>query len=184
MGRWSQYDSDSERLPEGMTRIGYDADDQTYTYRDSDGSIWQSAPGNRYGALTCISRKNHEESAQPLISEDDDHSAEWVSESAKSSWRVDMMPLLQFLLIVGLFLFAIFWFLKSSSRHSTESLGRCGEGSEECVVVSGDTCWGIAESRGLGLEDLLGVNEGIDCDGLAVGQKICVPGKQVGHEVD
>lgn len=35
----SRYDSDEERLPEGMERIGYDADTETYTYRDADGSI-------------------------------------------------------------------------------------------------------------------------------------------------
>jgi len=51
MGRWSYLDTDEERLPEGMTRIGYDADSQTYTYRDADGSIWEGASGNRYGQL-------------------------------------------------------------------------------------------------------------------------------------
>ena len=51
MGRWSHLDTDEERLPDGMTRIGYDADSQTYTYRDSDGSTWEGAPGNQYGKL-------------------------------------------------------------------------------------------------------------------------------------
>ena len=51
MGRWSHLDTDEERLPEGMTRIGYDADTQIYTFRDSDGSTWESAPGNQYGKL-------------------------------------------------------------------------------------------------------------------------------------
>ncbi|KAL8285039.1 hypothetical protein RB597_002224 [Gaeumannomyces tritici] len=55
MGRRSYYDTDEERLPEGMTRIGYDADTETYTFRDADGSIWESAPGSRYGNLTKIS---------------------------------------------------------------------------------------------------------------------------------
>jgi hypothetical protein len=34
-----------------MTRVGYDADTQIYTYRDSDGSYWEGAPGVRYGKL-------------------------------------------------------------------------------------------------------------------------------------
>ena len=51
MGRWSHLDTDEERLPDGMTRIGYDADTQIYTYRDSDGSTWEGAPGNQYGKL-------------------------------------------------------------------------------------------------------------------------------------
>jgi len=42
---------DSYRLPEGMTRVGYDADTQTYTYRDERGNQWEGAPGNRYGTL-------------------------------------------------------------------------------------------------------------------------------------
>lgn len=51
MGRWSHLDSDEDRLPSGMTRIGYDADTQIYTYRDSDGSHWEGAPGCQYGKL-------------------------------------------------------------------------------------------------------------------------------------
>ncbi|KAG7291034.1 hypothetical protein NEMBOFW57_001043 [Staphylotrichum longicolle] len=51
MGRWSHLDSDEDRLPSGMTRIGYDADTQIYTYRDSDGSYWEGAPGCQYGKL-------------------------------------------------------------------------------------------------------------------------------------
>ncbi|KAK0710686.1 hypothetical protein B0H67DRAFT_646123 [Lasiosphaeris hirsuta] len=54
MGRWSQLDSDEARLPEGMTRIAYDADTQVYTYRDSDGSHWETAPGVRYGTLRRV----------------------------------------------------------------------------------------------------------------------------------
>ncbi|KAK4123106.1 hypothetical protein N657DRAFT_645831 [Parathielavia appendiculata] len=51
MGKWSDLDGDEGRLPEGMTRVGYDADTQVYTYRDSDGSYWEGAPGCRYGRL-------------------------------------------------------------------------------------------------------------------------------------
>lgn len=51
MGRWAYLDTDEERLPEGMRRVGYDARTQTYTYRDADGSAWEGVPGARYGRL-------------------------------------------------------------------------------------------------------------------------------------
>jgi hypothetical protein len=34
-----------------MRRVGYDADTQTYTYRDHHGSSWEGAPGAKYGVL-------------------------------------------------------------------------------------------------------------------------------------
>ncbi|PMD37886.1 hypothetical protein L207DRAFT_635337 [Hyaloscypha variabilis F] len=49
--RWSQQESDEARLPEGMRRVGYDADTQTYTYQDHHGSSWEGAPGAKYGVL-------------------------------------------------------------------------------------------------------------------------------------
>lgn len=64
MGRWSHLDTDEERLPEGMTRIAYDADTQTYMYRDADGSHWQGAPGVEYGTL----RRVKSQEAPPLPS--------------------------------------------------------------------------------------------------------------------
>lgn len=51
MSRWSRYDSDDYRLPEGMKRVGYDADSQKYTYQDSDGSYWEGPAGAHYGTL-------------------------------------------------------------------------------------------------------------------------------------
>jgi len=54
MGRWSYLDADDGRLPDSMVRVGYDADNQTYTYRDRQGSHWEGAPGNRYGALRQV----------------------------------------------------------------------------------------------------------------------------------
>ena len=54
MGRWSYLDSDEERLPEGMTRTGYDADEGVYYFRDTDGSRWKGVPGRRYGPMHKI----------------------------------------------------------------------------------------------------------------------------------
>ena len=51
MGRWSHLDADEERLPDGMARVGYDADTQSDTFRDTDGSLWRGAPGCQHGKL-------------------------------------------------------------------------------------------------------------------------------------
>lgn len=52
--RFAEYDADEDNLPQGMTRIGYDADTETYTYSSADGSIWEGSPGSRYGNLTRV----------------------------------------------------------------------------------------------------------------------------------
>jgi hypothetical protein len=47
-----------------MQRVGYDTDSQTYTFRDTDGSLWESAPGNYYGKLTQIGEPNGAENPE------------------------------------------------------------------------------------------------------------------------
>ncbi|KAH9917163.1 hypothetical protein B0H21DRAFT_770192 [Amylocystis lapponica] len=55
MGRWTQYDEDDYRLPEGMKRVGYDADSGTYMFRDRDGTLWEGSEGAQYGELKQVS---------------------------------------------------------------------------------------------------------------------------------
>jgi len=55
MGRWTQYDEDDYRLPEGMKRVGYDADSSKYIFRDTGGCLWEGQEGNRYGEMTQVS---------------------------------------------------------------------------------------------------------------------------------
>lgn len=50
--RWAHLDSDDERT--GMTCVGYDADTQVYTYRDGNGSLYETPPGSRYGEMRCV----------------------------------------------------------------------------------------------------------------------------------
>ncbi|KAI9572484.1 hypothetical protein HD554DRAFT_2065451 [Boletus coccyginus] len=52
--RFTQYDEDAYRLPEGMRRIAYDADTQRYTFRDRSGQLYQSAPGEEFGVLRPV----------------------------------------------------------------------------------------------------------------------------------
>lgn len=69
--KWSQYDEPEYRTG-GMKRVAYDADSQQYTYRDTDGSLWESAPGTEYGNLKKVSgghrprgHKKHSDSRSP-----------------------------------------------------------------------------------------------------------------------
>ncbi|EMR71183.1 hypothetical protein UCREL1_1764 [Eutypa lata UCREL1] len=182
MGRWSRYDTDEERLPEGMKRIGYDADTETYSYRDADGSIWEGAPGNQYGHLTRVSGPPTS-SAPPDYDDDDneevsvrmplsyDNSNDYTQ---KPSWRHEMMPLLNFLVLIGLFLIAVFWFLGSSGSKHPEPAA-CSDQTVPHKIVTGDTCWSIAEANHLSVDSLLQENEGLNCDALSIGGTVCVP---------
>lgn len=52
--RFAEYDNDEDNLPQGMTRIGYDADTEIFTFSSASGSIWEGQPGSRYGNLTRV----------------------------------------------------------------------------------------------------------------------------------
>jgi len=54
MGRWTQYDEDDYRLPEGMKRIGYDADTMQYSFRERDGNVWKGPEGAEFGEMTRV----------------------------------------------------------------------------------------------------------------------------------
>ncbi|KAI0191536.1 LysM domain-containing protein [Xylaria flabelliformis] len=180
MSRWSQYDTDEERLPEGMKRIGYDADTQTYTFRDADGSLWESASGNRYGQL----RRVASEPPPPSYDEDDESSPAQPltyggpdgSGGRRASWRQEMMPLLNWFLLVGVFLLVVIWFISRASKGSPEEVVRsCDADATPYDIKAGDTCWAIAETGSISVDDLLKSNEDLDCDHLSVGETICVP---------
>ncbi|KAM0201517.1 hypothetical protein ACHAQI_011208 [Fusarium lateritium] len=50
----ARHKNHEQHLPEGMEKVGYDADEQIYTYKDADGTLWKSEPGNQYGRLTQV----------------------------------------------------------------------------------------------------------------------------------
>ena len=45
-------EQDDCRLPEGMKRVGYDADSGKYLFRDKDGCLWEGQEGARFGEMT------------------------------------------------------------------------------------------------------------------------------------
>lgn len=55
---------DSYRLPEGFTRIAYDADTALYTFRDRNGTLYEGPPRAAYGTLRPI---QHAHSSRPLF---------------------------------------------------------------------------------------------------------------------
>lgn len=205
MPRRYNYDTDEERLPDGMTRVGYDADTQVYTFRDTDGSLWEGPPGCEYGRMTKVAdgpkpssesdrdvvyvdvesgdRVPHDappsydesEAAVPFL----DHSAYTPREDGPAMakhWRAELMPLLNFFMILALFLVGLFWFLGWMSDGSGgKGLGACAPGSHAHQVHKGESCWSIANMHQIDLDQLRAANEGIDCDLLRVGITVCVP---------
>jgi len=54
MGRWSQFDEDAYRLPEGMRRVGYDFDSGRHRFRDRDGVLYEGPQGAKFGVMTKV----------------------------------------------------------------------------------------------------------------------------------
>jgi hypothetical protein len=47
-------DGTEAHLGHGWKHVGYDADAQVNTYRDLEGNLWESKPGNQYGPLKRV----------------------------------------------------------------------------------------------------------------------------------
>ncbi|KAK2589878.1 hypothetical protein QQS21_012442 [Conoideocrella luteorostrata] len=170
MSRYSQYDTDEERLPEGMRRVGYDADTQVYTFQDTDGSYWESAPGCQFGQLTRAGDgpQDYAADTEPFLMHD--------GLGQRKSWRTELMPLLNFGIIIGVSLLGLFWYLHYAASGNSKAQPACLDGKLPYVIHQGDTCWAIGDKRGITVDDILRANEGLDCDKLLIGYTICLPG--------
>lgn len=220
MPRRFSTDGDNSRLPDGMTRVAYDADTQIYTFRDAaDGSLWESPPGCEYGHMTRVAgapklpsveidieagpdHHHHDadandDDAPPSYDESEsaipflDHTAYTSREDQQGQrryglwgggaggnsmarhWRSELMPLLNFFMILALFLIGLFWFL--GWMTSSHNLSTCPPGSHAHQIQKQETCWSIAQMHEIEVDQLRDANEGIDCDLLRVGGMICVP---------
>lgn len=168
------YEQDEYRLPEGMQRIGYDADTQQSTFRDADGTLYESAPGNRYGELYPAGHRFAPEEVEQR------------NKAVEKGNRDAVRMMLPFALLVIVFMLLLFKAVNGGFGFGGGSLADdsdtpqaldCHDGSHQVQIEKGDTCWKIAQECRLGVEDLLGLggNGAVDCDKLRVGQGICVP---------
>ncbi|KAJ7053917.1 hypothetical protein C8F01DRAFT_1165302 [Mycena amicta] len=183
MGRWSQHDEDSARLPEGMTRIGYDSDTQRYYFRDRDGSVWEGAEGAEFSEMRKISNGDGDtsgydhddvEAAAPRradgyapLATDSDSSARY----AHSPYRT----LFPFFLLISVVLLLI-WRLVLSPSLTAPAKNLCPDAdTRRYIVEPGDSCWEIAQAHGVTLEQLRKANSGLECERLMPGMTMCVP---------
>jgi len=189
MGRWTQYNEDDYRLPEGMKRIGYDSDTGCYYFKDRDGSIWRGEPGATFSEMTRVS------SPRPSVSEDRDLEG---AESSTIPTRQDGYQLLTtdgppmahksnvnaqayrtlfpfFLLIAAVLL--LVWRLVLSPYISAAPAKLCPKPQTAPYLIQpGDTCWEISKAHGCSVEELKDLNAKIQCDTLLPGNVVCVPG--------
>ncbi|OWP01681.1 LysM-domain-containing protein [Marssonina coronariae] len=196
MSRWNADDDDSRRLPSGMRRTGYDADTQTYSYRDADGGTWEGAPGGQgpraataADVSSFIPNPNPNPNPAPKSTQGEPPGCERdgegectqantpsitqyhsLDESERAAWR----SLLPFCLLVLVVLAVLARYL---SRSAAAPALFCPRGSERYVVRTGDSCWRIAQESGGSVEDLVMRNTGLRCDLLLVGTQICVLGR-------
>jgi len=172
MPRFTDPDSDSERLPDGMYRVGYDADTQIYTFRDRhSGGYFEGPAGVRHPShFTRVPSPSWPPVPADMRRALDDERAK--------SWRQENAPLLSFFLLVALFLLGVFWLMRhalGNAAATRAAVDLCG-GREIHAVRAGDNCWDVAHTRGwVGVKELLEVNPGLDCDNLQVGRILCLP---------
>jgi hypothetical protein len=173
MSRFSAYDEDESRLPENMTRMGYDADTQRYQYQDtSDGSYWEGPPGSRYGVLRRVGADDDDDTspADRLLAVEEGNRR--LDAQEKEAWRY----LLPFFLVCAVFLLLVFWWVGGYGFPFGGGGGvKCAEGAEVYTVRKGDTCWQIAKNHSVRLEDLMQLNKELLCEKLGIGKDICVP---------
>jgi hypothetical protein len=172
---------DEYRLPEGMQRIGYDADTQRYTFRDAEGKLFESAPGSRYGELRPAGEIDQATEYTPPADIEERNAV--VERDHRTAVRT-MLPFALLVFVLLLLLFRAtnsgFWGAgldKTRADDGAAQILDCHDGSRQIQVEKGDTCWDIAQGRGLGVDELLVLkgNEEVDCDRLRIGQGMCVP---------
>jgi len=88
MGRWTYQDDDPYRLPEGVTRVGYDADTGQYTFQDEMGRLYEGEPYVQYGKMRPIGRRT--EPSRPLCNTD--HRAPQSESTGSPKSFKDILP--------------------------------------------------------------------------------------------
>ncbi|KAI6154139.1 carbohydrate-binding module family 50 protein [Pisolithus tinctorius] len=183
MGRWTQYDEDSYRLPEGVERIGYDSDTGRYYFRDNDGLLYKGPEGSEFGELVQVSELPV--AVAPQV--DDDHDDLEAAPTQRNGYRqlaIDehgsrhtlrggsYRTLFPFFLVVSVVLLLVWRLVLLPTRVAPAP---CPSTTISYIVQSGDTCYDIARSHNTTLDKLLIVNPQIVCSKLMPGDRVCVP---------
>ncbi|KAH7082489.1 hypothetical protein FB567DRAFT_594962 [Paraphoma chrysanthemicola] len=168
MGRWTDMDDDERRLPDGMQRIGYDSDTERYTFRDTDGSLYESAPGSRYGNLQPV---GHRYTPQEV---------EERNERIRTGYWSSVRMFMPFALAVLVFLLVMFKLVDGGFGMTwapRREVLNCANGTSQIQVQTGDSCWRLGQEYGVSVDELKRIagNEKIECDKLRMLQGICVP---------
>ncbi|KAH0837827.1 carbohydrate-binding module family 50 protein [Lanmaoa asiatica] len=180
MGRWTQYDEDDYRLPDGVKRIGYDADTGCYYFRDREGLVYKGPEGSEFGELTQVTQlpvtaesgDNDVEAApargdgyQPLAV---DEVCTLLSVLRGGAYRT----LFPFFLIIAVILLLI-WRLAFSPTLAAPA--PCPSTTIPYIIQPGDTCWEIARRHNSTLDKFRIVNPKVVCSDLHPGDRVCVP---------
>jgi len=192
MGRWTQYDEDDYRLPEGMKRVGYDADSGRYYFRDSDGTLWRGAEGVEFGEMKRVDnlpssiagaegdtedRRAEDLEASPhtrnggyqLLSDDHSRLTDQPPRVNVGSYRT----LFPFFLIIVVVLLLI-WRLILSPGLSTPAK-KCPEGTSSYWAQPGDSCWEVSQEHRWSMDKFKEANPKVVCDPLMPGTALCLP---------
>ncbi|KAJ7589512.1 hypothetical protein C8J56DRAFT_938779 [Mycena floridula] len=178
MGRWTQYDEDEYRLPEGMTRIGYDSDSGRYLFKDHAGNIWQGAEGAEFSEMTRVSGpsssdQRDEEDVPPARADGYQALAPDANSSPYQETRSPYRTLFPFFLVIGVILLSVWRFVLNPGFAPPPR--PCPDHSVAYMVAPGDSCWAISNAHGKTVEELQGLNPTLVCQNLMPGSTVCLP---------
>ncbi|KIJ12831.1 carbohydrate-binding module family 50 protein [Paxillus involutus ATCC 200175] len=183
MGRWTQYDEDDYRLPEGMKRVGYDSDTGRYYFRDREGLLYKGPEGSEFGELTQVSELPTSVAAE-VDDDNDDLEAAPTRGSGYQPLAVDengsrhvlrggpYRTLFPFFLTIAVFLLLIWRLVLLPTRTAPAP---CPSTTIPYLVQPGSTCWDIARRHNSTLDRFVIVNPKVTCSNLQPGYRVCVP---------
>ncbi|KAG9313857.1 carbohydrate-binding module family 50 protein [Chiua virens] len=181
MGRWTQYDEDDYRLPEGVKRIGYDTDTGCYYFRDREGLVYKGPEGSQFGELTQVADLPVTVSAE---GDDDDVEAASARADGYEPLSIDehgsrhvlrggaYRTLFPFFLIVAVTLLLI-WRLAFSPTIAAPA--PCPSTTISYIIQPGDTCWDLTRRYNSTLDKFQIVNPKVVCSDLHPGERVCIP---------
>jgi len=163
-----------------MKRVGYDADQGRYYFRDKDGQLYQGPEGSEYGELTLVA-----DAPIAIAPEGEDNDIEAAPRRAdgyqslasdeygnRSHYRNPYRTLFPFFLVIAVVLLLV-WRLVLLPTHKPPP--PCPERTLPYRIQSGDTCWDIVNQHNSSLEKLKNANPKTNCDKLIPGERLCVP---------